>query len=76
MANKKRGKKFIIYTLGFLVVVVFLIFYFKDNTNTSQIEKAQDANAEVTADTLEDMLNASFDEEDFSEDTVQIDSTL
>ena len=66
----KKGKKFIYITLGFLIVIVFLVFYFKDNTDTDKIEKEQDADAVVTADTLENLLNSSFDDIDFSEDTL------
>lgn len=74
MASNTKGKRFIYYTLGFLVVIVFLVFYFRDTTDTEKIEKAQDTNAEITADTLEDMLNASFEEIEFSEDTLVSDT--
>lgn len=73
MASNTRGKRFIYYTLGFLVVVVFLVFYFRDPADTAKIEKEQILDIEEKQDSL---FNQDFDfsETTFSEDTIESDS--
>lgn len=63
----KKKKKLLVFTFIFTAVLVFVIFYFKDNTDVAKIEKKQDASAIETADDLLDDLNASFEDMDFEE---------
>ena len=72
----KKKKKLLIFLLVFAAIIISLVFYFKDNTDVTVIEKQQDASAIEAADDILNDLNASFEDMDFEEDqdTILLDS--
>ena len=62
--NKKKGIILLIVGLG----IVAAVFYFKDNTNTSDIHEEQEASIEeTTSETLSDDNDLFSDDVDFGD---------
>ena len=59
MTKKKKILNGVIFLVG---LIVFAIYYFKDNTDLAKVEKAQDDSAKESAEIMEEDLNASFDD--------------
>lgn len=70
MTKKKKILNGVIFLVG---LIVFVIYYFKDNTDMEKVEKKQDASAEKAADSMSNALNEiEFDEVDFEVDSAMI----
>lgn len=63
MTKKKKLLNGIIFLIG---LVVFLFYYFEDTGDMEEVEKKQDKEAPIVADSIADVLNASFDDEEFT----------
>jgi hypothetical protein len=59
MTKKKKILNGIIFLVG---LIVFAVYYFKDNTDLAKVEKKQDDSAKEAAKIMEEDLNASFDD--------------
>ena len=59
MTKKKKILNGVIFLVG---LIVFAVYYFKDNTDLEKVEKTQDDSAKKAAKFMEEDLNASFDD--------------
>ena len=69
MTKKKRLINALIFLVG---LIIFIFYYFEDDTNTDVVEEIQDVSAVSSADSMLNILN---DEDfDFEEDSISSDS--
>ena len=66
MTKKKKILNGVIFLVG---LIVFAIYYFKDNTDMKKVEKAQDDSAKKAADSI---FKNAFNEEEFNAEQVTI----